>query len=89
MDSENVSAFFGGFFTAALIAIILMFVFFAPISTETTKEIINTIQQSTNIVEALKKEHLIIRDVNGGNKDDTVEIVVEYDFLYKNSKRKQ
>jgi hypothetical protein len=88
MDSEKVSVFFGGFFTAGLISVILMFVFFAPISTETTKEIINKVQQSTNIVEALKKEHLIIRDVNYGTKDDTAEIVVEYDFLYKNSRRK-
>ncbi len=89
MDSENVSAFFGGFFVAAIIAIILMFAFFAPVSTETTKEIKNTVQHSTNIVEALKKEHLIIRDVNSGTDGYTVEIVVEYDFLYKNSKRKQ
>jgi amino acid permease len=88
MDSENVSAFFGGFFAAGIISIILMFVFFGPVSTETTKEIINKVQQSTNIVEALKKEHLIIKDVNYGSKADIAEIVVEYDFLYKNSKRK-
>lgn len=89
MDSENVSAFFGGFFVAGIIAIILIFVFFAPISSETTREIISNVQQSTNIVEALKKEHLVIRDVNCGIDTDTVEIVVEYEFLYKNSKRKQ
>ena len=88
MDSENVSAFFGGFFAAVIISLTLLFVFFAPTSSETTKEIINKVQQSTNIVEALKKEHLIIRDVNWGTKDDTAEIVVEYDFLYKNSKKK-
>jgi hypothetical protein len=88
MNTENVSAFFGGFFTAVIISIILLFIFFAPVSTEITREIMNNVQQSTNIVEALKKEHLTIRDVNWGTKDDTVEIVVEYDFLYKNSKRK-
>jgi hypothetical protein len=88
MDSEKVSAFLGGFFAAGIISIILLFVFFAPVSTETSREIINKVQQSTNIVEALKKEHLIIREVNYGTKDDTAEIVVEYDFLYKNSRRK-
>jgi amino acid permease len=88
MDSEKVSAFFGGFFTAALIFIILMIIFFLPTSSEITRDIMNKVQQSTNIVEALKKEHLIIRDVNWGTKDDTAEIVVEYDFLYKNSMRK-
>ena len=88
MDSKQVSAFFGGFFTAGLISIIFMAAFFAPTSSETTKEIMNKVQQSTNIVEALQKEHLIIRDVNWGTKDDAAEIVVEYDFLYKNSKRK-
>ena len=88
MDSEQVSAFFGGFFVSGIISIILLFIFFAPVSTETSREIINKVQQSTNIVEALKKEHLIIRDVNYGTKVDTVEIVVEYDFLHKNSKKK-
>lgn len=88
MDGEKVFAFFGGFFVAAIIAIILIIVFSIPISSKTTREIISNIQQSTNIVEALKKEHLVIRDVNSGTDDDTVEIVVEYDFLYKNSERK-
>lgn len=88
MDSENVSAFFGGFFAAVIISIILWFMFIAPLSTETSREIINKVQQSTNIVEALKKEHLIVRDVNYGADGDTVEIIVEYDFLYKNSKNK-
>lgn len=90
MDNEKiVSAFFAGFFVAGIISIILMFIFFAPISTETSREIISNVRQSTNIVEALKKEHLIITDINCGTDDDTVEITVEYDFLYKNSKRKQ
>ena len=88
MDSENVSTFFAGCFASAIIAIIVMFILFTPISTETTREIVNKVQQSTNIVEALKKEHLIIRDINYGTDIDTVEITVEYDFLYKNSKRK-
>jgi hypothetical protein len=56
------------------------------VSTDISREIINRVQQSTNIVEVLKKEHLIIRDVNHGTDSDTVEIVIEYDFLYKNSK---
>lgn len=88
MDSENVPAFFGGFFTAVIIALFSVFIFFAPSHSEITKEIANNIHHSTNIVEALKKEHLIIRDVNYGTTDDTAEIVVEYDFLYKNSKKK-
>lgn len=87
MDSENVSAYFGGFFTAAIIFIIVLIVL-APTSTPATREIIHTVQHSTNIVEALKKEHLIIRDVNHGTDGNAVKIVVEYDFLYKNSKRK-
>lgn len=86
MDSEKVSSYFCGFFTAAIIFIIVLFVL-APTSSETTREIIHTVQQSTNIVEALKKEHLIIRDVNHGTDGNTVKLVVEYDFLYKNSKK--
>lgn len=88
MDNENIASFVGGFFAAAIISMLLLFIFFAPISTEMTKEIVNNVRQSTNIVEALKKEHLVIRDVNYGTDADTVEIVVEYDFLYKNSERK-
>lgn len=88
MDSEQISAFSGGFFIAAIIFITLMAIFFTPSSSDIKREIMNKVQQSTNIVEALKKEHLIIRDVNWGNTDDAVEIIVEYDFLYKNSKRK-
>jgi hypothetical protein len=88
MNSETVSAFFGGFFTAVIIALFTLFAFFAPSQSEITKEIANNIHQSTNIVEALKKEHLIIRDVNYGTIEDTAEIVVEYDFLYKNSNKK-
>ena len=87
MNSEQIAAFVGGFFTAALIAI-LTAIYFLPSPTEMTHDLMDSVQQSTNIVEALKKEHLIIRDVNCGRADDTVEIVVEYDFLYKNSKRK-
>jgi hypothetical protein len=86
MDCENVSAFIGGFFVAAITFIILLFVFFAPTHTEIKQEIVNRVQQSTNIVEALKKEHLIIRDISHGTDSDTVELVIEYDFLYKNSK---
>jgi hypothetical protein len=86
MDSENVAAFVGGFFTAVIVSLILVFIFFAPVSTDISRDIINSVQQSTNIVEALKKEHLIIRDISHGTDSDTVELVIEYDFLYKNSK---
>lgn len=88
MDSENVSAFIGGFITAALIAIILMVICIVPFPTSTAHELMDRVQQSTNIVEALKKEHLVIRDVGWGKEDDTVEIIVKYDFLYNNSKKK-
>ena len=87
MDSKEVAAFVGGFFTAAVIAI-LTFICFIPFPTEIAHKLIDSVQQSTNIVEALKKEHMIIRDVKWGRASDTVEIIVEYDFLYKNSKRK-
>jgi hypothetical protein len=87
MNTENVAAFVGGFFTASLIAIIT-FICFLPFPTEITHELIDRVQQSTNIVEALKKEHMIIRDVDWGRANDTVEIIVEYDFLYENSKKK-
>ena len=89
MDSENVSAFIGGFITAALIAIVLMVVCIVPFPSTISHEIMDRVQQSTNIVEALKKEHLVIRDVGWGKADNTVEIIVGYDFLYENSKRKQ
>lgn len=89
MDSENVSAFIGGFITAALIAIVLMIVCIVPFPSTISYEIMDMVQQSTNIVEALKKEHLVIRDVGWGKADNTVEIIVGYDFLYENSKRKQ
>lgn len=88
MDSENVSAFIGGFITAALIAIVLMVVCIVPFPSTISHEIMDRVQQSTNIVEALKKEHLVIRDVGWGKADNTVEIIVGYDFLYENSKRK-
>jgi hypothetical protein len=88
MNSEQISAFSGGFIIAAIIFITLIAIFFTPASSDTKREIMNKVQQSTNIVEALKKEHLIIRDVNWGKTDDAIEIVVEYDFLHKNSKRK-
>jgi hypothetical protein len=88
MNSETTSVFIVGFVAAGILALLLMFIFFAPLSTEISREIVNDVQQSTNIVEALKKEHLIIRDINHGADCDTVEIIVEYDFLHKNSKRK-
>jgi hypothetical protein len=56
--------------------------------TNISDEILEDISQSTNIVEALKKENLVLVRAVSGYERDTVEIVVEYDFLYKNSKRK-
>lgn len=88
MDSEQIFTFIGGFLTAAIIAIISMVVCVVQFPTEISQEIMDSVKQSTNIVEALKKEQLIIKDVGWGNDDDTVKIIVEYDFLYKNSKRK-
>ena len=88
MDGDTVGVFFGGFFAAVIISLILVFTFFAPSYTEMTQEIVNKVQQSTNIVEALKKEHLIIRHVGWGTDDNTAKIIVEYDFLYKNSRMK-
>ena len=80
--------FFGGFFTATVIFCIILVACFAPTSFEISKEIVNNVQQSTNIVETLKKEHLVIRDVKLGTEADTAEIIVEYNFLYKNSKKR-
>lgn len=87
MDSENVIAFIGGFFVATIVAIILMVVCVIPFPSTISHEIMDRVQQSTNIVEALKKEHLVIRDVGWGKADNTVEIIVGYDFLYENSKK--
>ena len=78
-----------GFVFAALISIATAIFLSVRPNTEISQEIVRNVQQSTNIVEVLKKENLVIRNVRGGSKADTVEIIVEYDFLYKNSKRKQ
>ena len=80
--------FFMGFVLAALISVVTGIFLIVRPNTEISQEIVRNIQQSTNIVEALKKENLVIRRVYGGSDADTVEIVVEYDFLYKNSMRK-
>lgn len=80
--------FFMGFFLAAIIAIVINVLCIVRPHTEISQEILRNIQQSTNIVEALKKENLVIRSANTGKDADTVELVVEYEFLYKNSKRK-
>lgn len=80
--------FFAGFFLASLILVITGIFLTVRPNTKISQEIVRNIQQSTNIVEALKKENLVIRKVYGGLEADTVEIVVEYDFLYKNSIRK-
>lgn len=80
--------FFMGFLLAAIISIVLGIILLVRPHTEISQEIVRNIQQSTNIVEALKKENLVIRKVYSGSDADTVEIVVEYDFLYKNSMRK-
>jgi hypothetical protein len=80
--------FFVGFLLALLISVITGVLISVRPNTEISQEIVRNIQQSTNIVEALKKENLVIRRVYGGSEADTVEIIVEYDFLYKNSIRK-
>lgn len=79
--------FFMGFLLAALISVVTGAFLIAKPNTKISQEIVRNIQQSTNIVEALKKENLVIRTVYGGSEADTVELVVEYDFLYKNTKR--
>ena len=80
--------FFMGFLLAAMISVIIGIFLLVRPDTEISQDIVRNIQQSTNIVDALKKENLVIRKVYSGSDADTVEIVVEYDFLYKNSKRK-
>ena len=80
--------FFMGFMLAAIISVMTGIFLIARPHTEISQEIIRNIQQSTNIVDTLKKENLVIRKVYSGSDADTVEIVVEYDFLYKNSKMK-
>ena len=80
--------FFMGFLLAAIISVITGIILLVRPHTEISQEILRNVQQSTNIVEALKKENLVIRKVYSGSESDTVEIVVEYDFLYKNSIRK-
>ena len=80
--------FFMGFMVAALVSVITGIFLIVRPNTEISQDIVRNIQQSTNIVEALKKENLVIRKVYGGSEADTVEIVVEYDFLYKSSKWK-
>lgn len=77
-----------GFVLATMLSVITTIAIVIKPNTEISQEIVKNIQKSTNIVEALKKENLVIRKVYGGSEADTVEIVVEYDFLYKNSKRK-
>lgn len=80
--------FFTGFMLAAIISVITGIFLTARPNTKISQEIVRNIQQSTNIVEALKKENLVIRGAYGGSEADTVENIVEYDFLYKNSMRK-
>ena len=80
--------FFAGFALATVISVIIGIILIVRPDTKISQEIVRNIQQSTNIVDALKKENLVIRKVYGGSEADTVEIVVEYDFLYKNSMRK-
>jgi hypothetical protein len=77
-----------GFMLAALVSVITGIFLLVRPNTKISQEIVRNIQQSTNIVDALKKENLVIRKAYGGSEADTVEIVVEYDFLYKNSMKK-
>ena len=85
---DDGQCFFMGFLLAAIISIVIGIILLVRPHTEISQEIMRNIQQSTNIVDALKKENLVIRKVYSGSAADTVEIVVEYDFLYKNSIRK-
>lgn len=80
--------FFLGFLLATVISVVIGIILIVRPDTKISQEIVRNIQQSTNIVDALKKENLVIRKAYGGSEADTVEIVVEYDFLYKNSMRK-
>jgi hypothetical protein len=80
--------FFMGFALAAVFSVIIGIFLIVRPDTKISQEIVRNIQQSTNIVDALKKENLVIRKAYGGSEADTVEIVVEYDFLYKNSMKK-
>ena len=80
--------FFSGFFLAVLISVGIGVLISVRPNSKISQEIVRNVQLSTNIVDALKKENLVIREVYGGYESDTVEIVVEYDFLYKNSMRK-
>ena len=84
-DSES---FFLGLAVATTIFLIIGILILIRPNTQISQEIMRTVERSTNIVEALKNENLVIKEVCSGSKDDTVEIVVEYDFLYKNSKIK-
>lgn len=77
-----------GFVLAAIISVMTGISLLVRPNTEISQDIVRNIQQSTNIVEALKKENLVIRKVYGGSESDTAEIIVEYNFLYKNSMRK-
>lgn len=86
MNDER--CFFAGFALATIISVVIGIMLLVRPNTKISQEIVRNVQQSTNIVEALKKENLTIRNVRGGFEDDTVEIIVEYDFLHKNSKRK-
>ena len=85
---DNIEYFLMGFVLAAMLSLMTgLFLILRP-NTEISQEIVRNIQQSTNIVDALKKENLVIRKVYDGSEADTVEIVVEYGFLYKNSRMK-
>ena len=64
----------------------MFLIILAKSNTKISQEIINTINHSTNIVDVLKKENLVIKTVRNGYDPDTVEIIIEYDFLFKNNK---
>lgn len=75
-----------GFILGCFFTIVTSIVIFSKPNTKTTQEIIDNIKHSTNIVNVLKNENYIIKDVVGGYEADTVEIIIEYDFLFKNKK---
>ena len=80
--------FFSGFMVAVICSVVIGIIIAIKPHTEISREIMSHVQQSTKIVDALKKENLVIRGVYSVSEADTVEIVVEYDFLYKNSKKR-
>lgn len=84
---KNLCLFVVGFVLGFVFGCLTCVIFMARPYTEISDEIVKDISQSTNIVEALRKENLVLVSAVSGYERDTAEIVVEYDFLYKNSRK--